>query len=266
MTDPVPDLLSTVFSTWRDVAAETVQALGADIAYAFVEFHDDALQIWGAISGVYPEEERLNSLILAETTGLFKELRCLQVLFLAGQYPLVVRQLRFNWERMFRARHADLYAQEHPGDPDVPGPTLDDKHRWLARPNARLDWSTVIQPALLHLFPSSARAEVVSQFKPLWDDLNRCVHPSSELRESLLGESALHVRDAFDEPWARRTQALAVDVFELIWLAVLNRFPAAVPPLLAEPFALQGCPNLRSLLVGAPCPHEVGLVRPNGIR
>jgi hypothetical protein len=92
--------------------------------------------------------------------------------------------------------------------------------------------------------------EVVSLFKPLWDRLNRCVHPTGDLREKLIAnpEAPLHAIDAFDEAWARETHRDAVEVFGLLWLAVLSQFPAAVLALLADPHTFQACPQLRAVL------------------
>jgi hypothetical protein len=242
------DFLSMMFGIWREVADETVRHLGEDTAGLFVRLYNDALEILGAIDDAYPEEERLHSLTFVEFIGLLKELTTLQVLFLSGNYPIVPSRLRFNWERIFRARHADAYASENPGAADPPGPTLDEKHDWLTRREDKLTWKTLISPTLARLFPPGVPGEIETHFKPLWDRLNRCVHPSGELREKLVGESTLHALDAFDEAWARETHADATEVFELIWRAVLSRFPAAVPALLADPETFRACPRLRAVL------------------
>jgi hypothetical protein len=180
--------------------------------------------------------------------GVFKELNWLHALFLCGNYRLVLSQLRFNWERIFRARYADAYAEEHPNETDLPGPTLDDKHDWLIRREDRLNWRTVIAPTLARLFSGGTAEEAESLFRPLWDRLNRCVHPSGDLREKLTGESALHLFDRFDEGWAQETRADSVEVFGLIFLAILSRFPAIVPALLADPHMFPLCPQLRAVL------------------
>jgi hypothetical protein len=129
-------------------------------------------------------------------------------------------------------------------------PTAREKHEWLTqRENRnRLNWQNVIAPALSQLFAAGLPGEAESHFKPLWDRLNCCVHPSGELREKLVGESVLHALDAFDEGWAQETLADAADVFGLIWLAVLSRFPRAVPALLADPHTFRACPQLRRVL------------------
>jgi len=247
MSNSQEDFLSTLFGYWRGVADDTICCLGEDMANLFVYLYGDALDVLGAILDAYPEEERLHSLVFAEFTGVFKELHWLHALFVCGNYRLVLSQLRFNWERLFRARYAAVYAEEHPNATDGPGPIMDDKHDWLTQREDRLNWRSVIAPTLTRLFSAGTPAEIDSHFKPLWDRLNRCVHPSGELREKLIGESALLHRDAFDEAWARETHADAVEVFGLICLAVLSRFPAAVPALLADSNIFRMCPQLRTL-------------------
>jgi len=248
MSNSQQDVLSTLFGFWSEVADATVRCLGKDTANVFVDLYIDALDHLGAIDNAYPEEERHHSLVYADLTALSKELHWLHALFLSGNYPIVLSRLRFNWERIFRAHHADAHGAENPHETDVPGPTLDDKHDWLTKRQHRLNWPLLIAPTMTRLFPADTPAEVEAHFKPLWDRLNRCVHPSGALREKSIGESALHVRDAFDETWARETHVDAVDVFGLIFLAVLARFPAAVPVLLADPNSFRGCPQLRAVL------------------
>ena len=64
-------------------------------------------------------------------------------------------------------------------------------------------------------------------------------------------KSSLHAIDNFDKTWARETLADAVEVFGIIYLAVLSQFPAAVPALLADPGTFRVCPQLRAELEGA---------------
>jgi hypothetical protein len=178
---------------------------------------------------------------------LLKELHWLHALFLCGNYRTVLSQLRFNWERIFRARYADSYTEEKPGAADGPGPTVGEKHDWLTQREEQLRWP-FIALTLRRLFSAGVPGEAEALFKPLWDRLNRCVHPSGELREKLVGESVLHAVDAFNEGWARQTLADAEEVFGLIWLAVLSRFPRAVPALLADPNTFRACPQMRAVL------------------
>jgi hypothetical protein len=257
MSQPLQDHLSTLFNNWRQVADETIEGLGKETAGLFVCLYSDALDILKAIFAAYPEEERLHSLVFTEFTGLFNELNGFQTHFLCGKYRLVLSELRFNWERIFRARHADTYALETGDTSDEPGPTLAEKHEWLTNREDQLDWRRLIAPTLARLFPANIPADIDARFRPLWQRLNHGVHPSGDLREKLIGASALHVRDAFDEAWARQTHADAVEVFGLIWLAILSRFPDAIPALLADPHTFQVCPQLRVALETNQIDHEL---------
>jgi hypothetical protein len=181
MSDSPQELLHFLFRQWSEVAAETVRCLGDEAASLFVpHLYLDGLDIIGAISNSYPDEERLHSLVFIEFTGLLKELNWLHALFLCGNYPIVLRQLRFNWERLFRARYADAYAQENPGAADGPGPTIGEKHEWLRQKERRnqLRWGYVIAPALAQLPAVGAPGDAEDHFHALWDRLNDCVHPS----------------------------------------------------------------------------------------
>ena len=247
MTEP-QKLLSMLFGMWKQVGDETVRSLGEETAGLFLHLADDAQAIRDAILDAYPQDELVNSLVFIEFAGALKELGWLHAMFLCGNYPLALSRLRFNGERIFRARHADLYALDYPNETDGPGPTADDKHAWLTAREKSLDWRDLIAPTLKRLFASDDPSEIESHFKPLWQGLHRCVHPSGELREKLMTERGLMMIDAFDEGWARQTHAAAAEVFALVWLAVLSRFPAAVPALLADAERFRTCPQLGAAL------------------
>jgi len=102
-----------------------------------------------------------------------------------------------------------------------------------------LRWRDLILPTLARLL-SAPPASIEPRFEVLWDRLNRCVHPSGELREKLAAEPTLPALDAFDPTWAQETYEDAVEVFRLIFRAVLSRFPEAVPALLAAPHCFKG--------------------------
>jgi hypothetical protein len=71
----------------------------------------------------------------------------------------------------------------------------------------------------------------------------------------LIDESALLVRDWFDEQWARESITAAADIFDVIWLAVLHQFPNAIP-LLKNPKTCAMCPMTRALLRPT---HQTGI-------
>jgi hypothetical protein len=163
-----------------------------------VDIYNDALDIQFAISDAYPKQE-LTSLVYTDFMGVCKEIQWLHVMFLAGNYPLLLARLRFIWELVFRALYADTYEQHEETHREPPGLTVDEKHCWLENEEKRLNWGSVILPVLRKLFNASDAKEIEQSFKPAWDALNCYVHPSAVLRYELIEESSLLFRDAFDE-------------------------------------------------------------------
>jgi hypothetical protein len=240
-----------------EVAEKTVDCLGEERAWLFVDLANDWLDIHlHGILEAYMQEELLTSLVYHDFTGLFKELRWFQILFLAGNYPILYRNLRFVWELIFRAYHADSYAGAHPDNPDVPGILAGEKSDWLAdrEEKRRLNWNSVMSPGLLRLFPTMQHAEIEDVFHPIWAHLSGSVHPSSDLRIRKIDYSELkddmHLLDSFNEAWAIESLDLSSQVFDLIWLAVLSRFPNCLP-LLSDPKSFRHCPMTRDLVARA---------------
>jgi hypothetical protein len=83
-------------------------------------------------------------LLLIDFQGLLLELNRQRFAFLGGHYAAVGRSLRYVWELMDRALWADTYAEAHPGDDDLPGPTADDKAEWLRTRKKPLNGKYVI--------------------------------------------------------------------------------------------------------------------------
>ena len=160
-------------------------------------------------------------------SGLFKEVYWFQLLFLAGNYPLLHRGLRFVWEMIFRAYYVDTYVRKSPDDPEPPGPTVDDKAEWLAQHERKMfQWHKFMQPMLRRLLHQAKGTEIEEYYKALWDKLNEYVHPSKSLLDRMVVPvSSLLVRDSFDKEWASETIETATMIFDLVWLAVISRFP-----------------------------------------
>src|SRR5262249_9023926 len=157
---------------------------GQEKAIFFVDVYNDALNVKFAISDVYPEAER-TSMVGLDVVTLWKEIQWLIVMFLAGNYPLLMARLRFIWELLFRSLYVETYQQESESQPAEPGPTLDDKHQWLSQNEEGLGWNKLILPLLARLFSADNPKEIQDLFKPTWDTLNCYVHPSATLRGDL---------------------------------------------------------------------------------
>jgi hypothetical protein len=264
MAFTMSDFLDRMFGYWKEISQETCDKLGED-AGLFVNAYCDGLEIDEQISKHYSESARQESLVAFEVPGVWKELYWMQFLFLASNYPIVMGRLRFNWEQIFRAYHVDTYAGLHPTDPHLPGTTVDKKHEWLLiqEQHNRLRWPEVIAPALRRFFASGQPEENESRCRSLWDRLNDFVHPSGQLREHLIGETALKLRDGFDEHLARQTLADAREVISLIWLAILYRFPRIVGSLRSDPHVFESFPQARQAMVSLAPVQPVTVGEPN---
>jgi hypothetical protein len=256
MTATLRKYLDHFNSRHRQVAEQTVAALGEDRALLFVSLQSDWVDLIGAVPKAYPEltappasddaPPAEGSLLLIDLQGLLLELDRQQFAFLGGHYAAVGRSLRYVWELMYRAFLADTYAEIGDGD-DLPGPTPDDKAEWLRTRKGPLNRKTVIEPMLDRLLPATQHGRIASDFIPLWERLNRVVHPSWELRDRLINPSALLVADGYDADWASEVLSDAANVFDLIWLAVLHRFPDC-RRLLANETTFAHCPLARHLV------------------
>ena len=225
--DHLLTLLGEQYEHLREIAEETFRSLGKEQAGHFTRLANDWMDVLVAISNTYPENERLHSLMYLYLSGLFKEVIWFQLLFLAGNYALLLRSRRFIWEMIFRAYHVDTYVRESPSDPEPPGPTLDDKVEWLGqREKDMYRWDSFVKPTLLRLLPQAKGTEMEECYKSLWDKLNAYVHPSKALLDRMVvSKTGFLVRDAFDREWALETVGTATMVFDLVWLAVISRFP-----------------------------------------
>jgi hypothetical protein len=202
------------------ISAETEKQFG-DRAFCLIELYNDWIEISSSIRSAYGESLAFSSLVAADFFSLGKELHWLHRLLHWGNYPLIHRVLRFDWELMFHAYYADVYQPSIPGDRDQPGKTVDKKVDWLESHNRGLNWHTVILPITNTL----VRKKDCSHYGKIWRALNHHVHPTKAIRHRSIDDSALMVRDSFDKKWADESIHAACDVFDLIWLLTLRRFP-----------------------------------------
>jgi hypothetical protein len=91
-------------------------------------------------------------------------------------------------------------------------------------------------------------AFIEARLHALWDELNQCVHPSPELVHRLCDDSALLIRNAFDEQWALQTLETSYAVFALVWLVILKCFPKAIGGIAANLAAFKACPYIGAML------------------
>lgn len=218
--------LEELYRRLGEIARETFHTLGEEQAGFFLNLIEDYFTIRSAIFDVYPINEFVDSLASLYFAGLFKEIYWLELLFFAGNYPMLNRNLRFIWETFFRAYHVDTYTQQAENDPDPPESTLDGKVEWLSQNEGKMFRWDFIESTLRELVPQFKNTEAEEHYHTLWNKLNECVHPSAALLERMtLEESGLLAKDSFDREWALDTIQAATDVFDLVWLVILRQFP-----------------------------------------
>jgi len=220
--------LEDEYKALRKIAEETFHSLGEEQAMYFINLANDWIEILGAIRDTCSEDEFLNSLMYICFSGLFKEVRWFQLLFFSGNYPLLYRNLRFIWEMIFRAYYVDTYALESPDAPEPPGPTIDERVEWLAQHERKLfKWDKFVKPTLRQLLPQVEATEMEEYYHLLWDKLNEYVHPSKALLDRMVvGVPGLLMTDSFEKEWASETIEMATMIFDLVWVAVISRFPS----------------------------------------
>jgi hypothetical protein len=234
-------LLGKQYEHLPNIAGETFRSLGKEQAAYFTNLFNDWLDIQNAMHGVYSKDELSNSLVYIYYSALSKEAYWFQLLFLAGNYPLLHRSLRYVWEMIFRAYHVDINGPEFPDDPLPPDPTIDDKVEWLAQYERKMfRWDSFVKPRLLQLLPQAKDTEMERYYKSLWDKLNEYVHPSKALLDRMVIDApGFLMKDSFDKNWALETIEVATDVFDLVWLAIIWRFPECAEVLAQQGFHIE---------------------------
>jgi hypothetical protein len=226
--DHLLSLVGDQYEHLTKIAEETFRTLGKEQAAHFTSLATDWIDVLDAICNTHSEDDLLNSLMYIYFNGLFKEVQWFQLLFLAGNYPLLHRSLRFVWEMIFRAYYVDTYVRESPDDPEPPGPTIDHKAEWLGEYELKLGmykWSFV-RGVLRRLLPQAKGTEIEEYYNSLWAKLNEYVHPSKALLDRMVvGVPGFLMTDSFDKEWASETIEIATMIFGLVWLAIISRFP-----------------------------------------
>jgi hypothetical protein len=240
-----PDQERLLWGDLSRVAEATNRRLRRKESHCFVNLYNDWLDLVGGTLAAYPGDEALSSLVAADLLSLGKEILWMHRLLHWGCYPLVHRNLRYVWELVCLAHFADTLEVSVPEITDPPGETVDAKAAWLKNHDRRINWRSVIRPIVDRVIDREERRH----YSQLWGGPNRTVHASHELRERMMGESGLAVKDAFGLKWAKETCASAAAVLDVIWLIVLRRFPKIIP-LLHDTRRFLSTPRCRKVVAG----------------
>ena len=92
-------------------------------------------------------------------------------------------------------------------------------------------WANVFEPTLRAVLRvPDKQGRDLDYYHRLWKNLHKYVHPSHFLVETMIDRDGL-VIDRFNEEWAKETIEVCTDIFDLIWLVVITRFPGCVTDL-----------------------------------
>jgi len=207
--------LDELFEHLKVVREETITHLGVEDALHILDFHvNNWIDIVEWISCKYDKEEQ--NIVFFQFWRLLKEITWLQFLFLWGNYPLIYRNLRYILELICQAYHIDK---------NYPSLSLDEQIKKTREMEEEIYGWNLVKTVLCNIL-SSDKQYIQSNFKPLWNYLNKHVHPSGEQMELVAIEdiSSL-VKDSFNENLARSVLRATDEVLDIVNMILFKRFP-----------------------------------------
>jgi len=218
-TSDVEGILDAHYEHWKQIRRETVRQLGKREALKIIDFHaNNWIDIERWISSSYERQRQMN-IAGFQFFRLFKEISWLQFLFHTGNYPAAYRNLRYILEMICQACYIDT---------KYPTLTLDEQIEKTRELEERVSSWDIVSCTLRMTFNQTEK-EIRDHFKSLWNDLNKYVHPSVRQMDLVAKEdfSAL-VTDSFNETLARELLTVTDKVFDIVYAAILRRFPKVI--------------------------------------
>lgn len=207
--------LDELYKHLKSVREETITRLGRGDALHIIDFHgNNWIDMNGWIYSKYQGEEWTN-IISLQFFRLFKEIYWLQLLFHHGNYPIIYRNLRYLLE---------LIAQAYYVDSQYPNLSLDEKMEKTKEIEELVYGWTLVKNVLCEIL-SNDEKYIRSNFKPLWDYLNKHAHPSGEQMDIVATEDfSSFVTDSFNENLARDVLRATNEIFDLVNMIIVRRF------------------------------------------
>lgn len=208
--------LDELYEHLKSVRKETITHLGDKDALHIIDFHaNNWIEIVGWISSKYEREEQMN-IIIFQFLRLFKEIYWLQFLFHYGNYPMIYRNLRYILE---------LICQAYYIDSNYYGYSLDEQIKKTTEVEEKVYGWNLIKTVLGDILNSDEQ-HIQSKFKPLWDYLNKHVHPSGKQIDIVATEdfSSL-VTDSFNANLARNALRATNEIFDIVNMIIFKKFP-----------------------------------------
>lgn len=212
----VENTLDKLYEHLKSVREETITHLGDKDALHIIDFHaNNWIDIVGWISSKYEKEEKMN-IIIFQFHRLFKEIYWLQFLFHYGNYPVIYRNLRYILE---------LICQAYYIDSNYHGSSLDEQIKKTTEVEEKFYGWTLAKTVLGDILNSDEQL-IQSKFKPLWNYLNKHIHPSGKQMDIVVAEDfSSFVTDSFSENLARDTLRATDEIFDIVNMIIFKKFP-----------------------------------------
>lgn len=207
--------LDKLYKHWDETRRETIAQLGEDEALKILNLHgNNWIDIHSWISSQYNKDEQMN-IVGFQFFRLYKEIYWLQFLFHTANYSTAYRNLRYIWEMMSQAYYVDL---------NHPRLTLDEQLEKARQIEVNIYGWKIVMSTLCAAFNLS-EIEIRANFKPLWQELNKHVHPSALQMDIVATEdfSGL-ITDSFNDNLARDCLTITNGVFDIVYAIMFKRF------------------------------------------
>lgn len=207
--------LDTLYETWKSVRSETIVHLGKEDAVHIINFHgNNWIDITNWILSKYNREEQMN-IVFIQFIRLFKEIYWLQFIFHNANYPMVYRNLRYVLEMIAQAYYVDC---------KYPILSLDEQIGKIMGMEKRIYGRKLVKAVLCPILNLDEKG-FKEKFQPIWDYLNKHVHPSAKQMDIVVEEDfSSFVTDSFNENLAKDALKVVDKIFDLIYVIVLKRF------------------------------------------
>ena len=206
--------LDELYEHLKSIRGETITHLGNKDALYIIDFHaNNWIDIIRWISSKYDREEQ--KIVYFQFFRLFKEIYWLQFLFHNGNYPMIYRILRYILE---------LISQAYYIDSKYPDLSLDEQIEKTKEMEETIYGWNLVKSVLCEILNSNEQS-IRLNFKPLWDHLNKYVHPSVKQMDIVATEdfSSL-VTDSFNENIAIDVLRTTNEIFDIVNMIIFKKF------------------------------------------
>jgi len=225
MTEDMEKVFKSLYKQLDEIQRETINGLSKEDLGHIHDFHtNNWIDLWKCISSNYGDESK-NSILFFYYSTLFKELYWMHRLFLYGNYLDIYRKLRYVLELVMQGHYLDTHY------PDL---LLDKQLRRGQELEKKLYGWKLIEKQLRKM---TENERLVVEFHETWKSLCKQVHPSPRFLDYIAEtDFSSFFTDSFNKDLALRLLHIIDQTFDIIYLAMISRFPRAKNELIDRRF------------------------------